>query len=247
MTISARDRLVLALDVPTEDKALELVELLSDEVLFYKIGLELFTATGFSVVDRLIEQSKKVFLDIKWFDIPETVGAVVRIASDRKVSFATVDGNGDGVMMRAAVKARRGELKLLCLTVLTSLNSHALQEMGKDATIEKLVKKRTSMAGDAEMNGVVASGQEVKFIRETAEAEGRKDFLIVTPGMRFRGTSGDDHRRACDPESAIKDGADYIVVGRPIRCADNPKDEAKRFVEAIDRGLSARSSIANSI
>ena len=239
--IEAKERLIFALDVSDEDEAKRLVELLGDQISFFKVGLELFTATGFKVVDWLLGRNKQVFLDIKWLDIPETVGAVVRLVSGRGVHFATVDGNGGSEMMRAAAANRSGDLRLLCLTVLTSLNNHVLREMGKDFTVEGLVELRTKDAIQSGMDGVITSGREVSLVRKIADSQQKEDFLIVTPGMRLPGTSRDDHRRAQDPESAVRDGADYIVVGRPIRCATNPKEEARRFIEAIDRGLSSRS------
>ena len=241
LAISPRERLILALDVPAADDAKRLVESLDDRVVFYKVGLELFTATGFGVIDWLVSQGKKVFLDIKWLDIPETVGAVVRIASERNTHFATVDGNGDSEMLRGAVRERKNELKLLCLTVLTSLSDHALQEMGKGITVADMVRRRANMAIDAGMDGVITSGHEVKICRDAANAKKKGGFLVVTPGMRLPGASSDDHQRAADPEAAIRDGADYIVVGRPIRQADDRRAAAEKFVDAIKRGLAARS------
>ena len=241
LAISPRERLILALDVPAADEAKKLVESLGDRIVFYKVGLELFTATGFGMVDWLISHGKKVFLDIKWLDIPETVGAVVRIASERNIHLATVDGNGDSEMLKGAVRERKNEMKLLCLIVLTSLSDHALQEMGRGITVADMVRRRADMAIDAGMDGVIISGHEVKICREAASAKKKEGFLVVTPGMRLPSTSSDDHQRAADPETAIRDGADYIVVGRPIRQAADLRAAAEKFVGAIERGLAARS------
>ncbi len=241
MATSPHERLILALDVPAAEEAKRIVESLDDRVAFYKVGLELFTATGFEVADWLVSQGKKVFLDIKWLDIPKTVGAVVRIASGRNIHLATVDGNGDSEMLKGAVRERKNDLKLLCLTVLTSLSDHALQDMGRGITVADMVRRRVDMAIDAGMDGAIASGHEVKICRDAANAKKKGDFLVVTPGMRLPGASSDDHQRAADPETAIRDGADYIVVGRPIRQADDRRAAAEKFVGAIERGLAARS------
>lgn len=238
--IEAKERLILALDVDNQDEAKRLVELLGDQISFFKVGLELFTATGFEAVDWLLRRGKRVFLDIKWLDIPATVGAVVRVASGRGVHFATVDGNGGSEMMRAAAGNKKGDIKLLCLTVLTSLGDQALKEMGKDFTAGQLVGLRTEAAIESGMDGVITSGREVAPVRAIAESRRKDGFLIVTPGMRLPGTARDDHQRAQDPEAAVRDGADYIVVGRPIRGAAKPREEAQRFIDAIERGLSSR-------
>ncbi|MFQ5895568.1 MAG: orotidine-5'-phosphate decarboxylase [Nitrospinota bacterium] len=244
--LSPAERLIVALDVPTHEEAQQLVSELDDLVSFFKVGLELFTATGLDVVRRLIEEhQKKVLLDIKWLDIPETVAAVVRVASWLRVSFATIDGNGNAeMMMKAAVAAREGGVRLLCVTALTSWDDEVLREMGWQTTVEDLVEARVRRAMDAGLGGVVSSGREVAMIRRLAE-DAQKELLIVTPGMRLPGSDPHDHKRPYDPESAIKDGADYIVVGRPIRDARDRKGQARRFIDAIAKGDAQRQVAAN--
>ncbi len=249
MTLAARERLILALDLPSAEEAMALVRELEGLVSFFKVGQQLFTAEGPDFVKRLIGEKKRVFLDLKWIDIPETVAAAVGVASKWGVSLATIDGNNSRETMAEAARAARPSspqaaggsgLKLLCVTALTSLDDEVLKEMGWGTTAGRLVEARTRRAIETGLGGVVASGQEAALARRIAGEAGREGFLVVTPGMRLAGASRDSHRRAAGPEDAVREGADYVVVGRPIRSAADPRAEAQRYVEAIERGLSSR-------
>ena len=245
--LTPEERLILALDVDSGEEARALVQELEGAVSFYKVGLELFAAAGPDFVKELVGSGKKVFLDLKWIDIPETVAKAVRVAARFGVTFATLDGNGDRKSMEAAVAARnaaRGEgreIRLLCVTALTHLDDAACQHM-YGRTVSQLVGERTEKALNDGLDGVISSGKEVSLIRGIADRRSRpEEFLIVTPGMRFPDSSKDDHQsRATHPETAVAEGASCIVVGRPIRGASDRKGEARRFIDAIRSGLAKR-------
>lgn len=213
------ERLICALDVPNTDAALELVSRLGETVHFYKIGLELFMAGGyFELLDALIKQSKKVFVDLKFFDIPDTVRRAVAKLTGRGITFVTVHGN-DGIMQAAA--EAKGDLHVLAVTSLTSLDRGDLSDLGFDCDVEQLVLSRARRAIELGCDGVIASGLEARELRALL---GEK-LLIVTPGIRpvF---NDDDQKRVVTVEQALRNGADYIVVGRPIREAVNPREAA---------------------
>lgn len=225
------DRLIMALDVPDATSARALVSALGDAVGFYKIGLELFMAGGyFELIEWLVAQDKKVFVDLKFFDVPETVRAAVRALAGRGASFATVHGNQ--AIMEAAGRDK-GDLKILAVTVLTSLDRGDLDDLGFDCDVEKLVLSRARRALEAGCDGIVSSGLEAPLIRR----ELGERILIVTPGIRpVENKPVDDQKRTVDVAQAFANGADYIVVGRPIRQAPDPR-AAALAVQATIAGL----------
>jgi orotidine-5'-phosphate decarboxylase len=226
---TAKDRLIVALDMPTLEEAYRLVATLDDSVTFYKVGLELLFAGGLNLARDLKARGKRVFLDMKLHDIGNTVERAVANATELGIDFLTVHGT-DRKMLRAAV-AGRGDssLKILAVTVLTNLTAADLKEQGSAMSPSDLVLHRARLAADAGCSGVIASGLEAAPLREAVGP----DFLIVTPGIRLSGSSTDDQERIATPETAILDGADYLVVGRPITQADDPKVAADTFVQHI--------------
>lgn len=230
-----RDRLIFALDVPEADRARALVEQLGDAVTFYKVGLELMMAGGyFELIDWLLERDKKVFTDLKFFDVPATVGrAVARLAS-RGVTFATVHGNQS--IMEAAAEAKGDSLKILAVTVLTSLDRGDLDDLGFDCDVGQLVLSRARRALEAGCDGVIASGLELPAMRSAID----RRLLVVTPGIRpVENRPADDQKRVVTVEQAFTDGADHIVVGRPIRDAADPRQAAEAIQASIDRTVAA--------
>lgn len=216
--IPTAERLIVALDVPQANDARVLVEQLGDAVQFYKIGLELFMAGGyFELLDWLVAQKKKVFVDLKFFDVPETVRSAVRALSASGASFATVHGNQ--AIMEAAVRDK-GALKILAVTVLTSLDRGDLDDLGFACDVDKLVLSRARRALQAGVDGIVSSGLEAPMIR----SELGEKLLVVTPGIRpVENKPVDDQKRTVDVAQAFRNGADYIVIGRPIRQAVDPR------------------------
>ena len=227
--IPPEDRLIFALDVPGVAEARRLVATLREAVQFYKVGLELFLAGGaFELIDWLVEQEKKVFLDLKLYDIPETVARAVRRLRERPVTFLTV--HGDGAILEAACR-EKGELKILAVTVLTSLNREGLRELGFAGEVSALVLSRARRAREIGCEGVIASGLEARTLRDHLGDE----LLIVTPGIRASGARpADDQKRVVTVEEAFRHGADYIVVGRPIRDAPDPYEAALHIQGTIE-------------
>ncbi len=219
--IPTAERLIVALDVPQANDARVLVEQLGDAVQFYKIGLELFMAGGyFELLDWLVARKKKVFVDLKFFDVPETVRSAVRALSSSGASFATVHGNQ--AIMEAAVRDK-GALKILAVTVLTSLDRGDLDDLGFACDVDKLVLSRARRALQAGVDGIVSSGLEAPMIR----SELGEKLLVVTPGIRpVENKPVDDQKRTVDVAQAFRNGADYIVIGRPIRQAADPRAAA---------------------
>lgn len=223
--VPPRERLIFALDVPTVNEAQELVEHLGDSVHFYKLGLRIFMAGGYhELIDWLVQRRKQVFVDLKFFDVPETVGSAVRQLRNRGISFTTVHGNDS--MLEAAAKQKH-DVKVLAVTVLTSLDRHDLQDLGFACDTEKLVLSRARRALSLGCDGVISSGLEAPALR----SELGSNFLIVTPGIRPVDNleNRDDQKRVVDLEDAFLRGADYVVVGRPIRNASEPRAEAERY------------------
>jgi orotidine-5'-phosphate decarboxylase len=220
--IVARERLIFALDVPDLAAAKRLVTRLGDSVAFYKIGLELATSPHyFELLDWLLEQDKRVFTDLKLYDIPATVAAAVRQISKSGATFLTV--HGDRAIMEAAALAKGEHLRILVVTVLTSIAPRDLAEMGIGLSVEELALLRAKQAVAAGCDGVIASGLEAKALRQALGA----GPLIVTPGIRPSDAArSDDQRRVVTPTLAFRSGADYIVVGRPIRDAADPYQAA---------------------
>ncbi|HEX8988806.1 MAG TPA: orotidine-5'-phosphate decarboxylase [Rhodocyclaceae bacterium] len=226
--IAPADRLIVALDLPEAEAAKTLVNQLGDTVGFYKIGLELFMAGGyFELLDWLVKQRKKVFVDLKFFDVPETVRSAVRALSGSGATFATVHGNQ--AIMEAAAKDK-GDLKILAVTVLTSLDRGDLDDLGFACDVEKLVLSRARRALQTGVDGIVSSGLEAPMIRR----ELGEKLLVVTPGIRpVENKPVDDQKRTVDVAQAFQNGADYIVVGRPIRQASDPRAAAQAVQRTI--------------
>ncbi|MEY4304358.1 MAG: hypothetical protein RIT52_533 [Pseudomonadota bacterium] len=225
------DRLIVALDVPNVVQGLELASRLGDAVSFYKIGLGMLTGGGFALANELKqEQGKRVFLDMKLFDIGATIEAAVRGISQYDLDFLTV--HGDPQVVRAACEGKRGtDLKILAVTVLTSLDRADLDaNLIKPGDIHEITLERAARALEAGADGVIASPQEAAMIRALPQAKGR---LIVTPGVRPAGAAVGDQKRIATPAQAIADGANHIVVGRPIWQAADPAAAARAIVAEL--------------
>jgi orotidine-5'-phosphate decarboxylase len=235
--IPIEERIIFALDVPSRDEASRWLDRLGDRVRFYKVGLQLFLAGGFRVVETIRERGHKVMLDLKFFDIPETVGLAVREVRDRGASFITVHGNDP--ILRAAIR-ERGDAKILAVTVLTSFDESDMRAMGMTGTVKDLVYLRAKKALELGCDGVVSSGLEAQDLRDGL---GEK-LLIVTPGIRpgtNDETKEDDQKRVASAYNAIRSGADYIVVGRPIRDAAEPVAVVKTMQDEIQSALTEHS------
>jgi orotidine-5'-phosphate decarboxylase len=233
MTISPKDRIIFALDVPGVAEAASFAALLKDHVGMFKIGLELFVACGPEVVKAVRERGGRgIFLDLKFHDIPETVKGAMRSVATLGADLVTVHASDGQAMMKAAVDAA-GASKVLGVTVLTSLSAQSFPEAGIDGrfTPASLVLHRAEAAKAAGCAGIVCSGQEAKAAREAFGP----DFLIVTPGVRSAEDAVGDQSRVVTPSEAVKNGADYIVVGRPIRKAADPVEAAKRIAGEIEK------------
>ena len=217
------------MDVPDCDRARELATELGDAVTFYKIGLELMMSGGyFDLLDWMLARDKKVFCDLKFFDIPATVGSAVRRLKDRGASFVTVHGNQS--IMEAAAANKGDSLKVLGVTVLTSLDRGDLDDLGFDCNIEDLVISRARRALEAGCDGVISSGLEVPKLREHIDSK----LLVVTPGIRPVDNKPEgDQKRVVTVETAFANGVDYIVVGRPIRDAAEPRAAAEAMQASI--------------
>ncbi len=226
--IPPAERLIVALDVADAVAAKAMVLQLGDAVSFYKIGLELFMAGGyFELLDWLVKQNKKVFVDLKFFDVPETVRSAVRALAGSGATFATVHGNQ--AIMEAAARDK-GDLKILAVTVLTSLDRGDLDDLGFSCDVDKLVLSRARRALETGVDGIVSSGLEAPMIRREL---GQK-LLVVTPGIRpVENRPADDQKRTVDVAQAFENGADYIVVGRPIRQATDPRAAAQAIQRTI--------------
>ncbi len=227
--IPNRDRLIFAMDVPDCGRARALAEELGDAVSFYKIGLELMmSGEYFELLDWLLQRDKKVFCDLKFFDIPATVGSAVRSLKDRGASFVTVHGNQS--IMEAAAENKGDSLKVLGVTVLTSLDRGDLDDLGFDCELEALVLSRAKRALESGCDGVISSGLEVPKLREHIDNK----LLVVSPGIRpVDNKPMGDQKRVVTVETAFANGADYIVVGRPIRDAESPRAVAEAMQASI--------------
>ena len=227
--IPDNERLIFAMDVPDCDGARRLAEELGDAVVFYKLGLELMMSGGyFELLDWMLARDKKVFADLKFFDIPATVGSAVRQLQGRGASFVTVHGNQS--IMEAAAEMKGEDLKVLAVTVLTSLDRGDLDDLGFDCDVGELVLSRAKRALEAGCDGVISSGLEAPRLREFIDA----NLLVVTPGIRpVDNKPSGDQKRVVSVEQAFRNGADYIVVGRPIRDAESPRAAAESIQATI--------------
>lgn len=237
--VQARDRLIVALDSPGVKEARQLVDTLGDTVSFYKVGLVMQLAEGVEeFIHALIREGKRVFLDYKYYDIGETLKKAVSRASRLGVSFLTI--HGSSALIKAAVEGRGDTgLKLFTVTVLTSLDAGDMAEMGySQHSIEELVLFRARKALEAGCDGVIASGLEAAKIRAACGAK----LLVVTPGIRPAGASAGDQKRITTPAAAIRDGADYLVVGRPITAPENgtPREAAQAIVAEMQAAFDGR-------
>ena len=229
-TIPPEERLILALDVPSVEEAKHLVERLDDAVQFYKVGLEMLGTGGyFELIEWLVAREKKVFADLKLFDVPETVRSAVRQLRNWPITLTTVHA-GSAAILEAACR-EKGDLQILAVTVLTSLDQEDLRQMGIQRDVHELVLARAAQALESGCDGVVASGQEAHGLRRSLG----KDFLIVTPGIRpAENRPADDQKRVVTVEQALRNGADYLVVGRPIRNAPDPYEAAMQIQGTIE-------------
>jgi orotidine-5'-phosphate decarboxylase len=226
--IPVRERLIMALDVPSIAEAKALVEELGDAVLFYKVGMEIFMSGDyFAFIDWLQQRNKRIFVDLKFFDVPATVGRAIKALSSKGVDFATIHGND--AIMRAAAEAK-GKLQVLAVTALTSLDRGDLDDLGFQCDVKDLVLSRARRALAIGCDGVVSSGLEAPMLREQLDHR----LLVVTPGIRpVDNREEDDQKRIVSVEKAFRNGADYIVVGRPIRDAENRKEKAEEIQAQI--------------
>ncbi|HEX3879719.1 MAG TPA: orotidine-5'-phosphate decarboxylase [Bryobacteraceae bacterium] len=220
--------IIVALDVESAAEARELVAKLGKSVDFYKVGMELYAASGMEMVRDLQEQGKNVFLDLKFYDIPETVKRAVAQVAKTGVQFLTVHGSAS--IMRAAVAGRgSSNLKLLAVTVLTSFGPEDMDDLGYRGEIADLVERRACKAVECGIDGLVASPLEAAALRKVVGA----NITLVTPGVRSTGAAKGDQKRVATPAEAIRDGADYLVIGRQITRAANPAAEAERVLHEI--------------
>ncbi len=232
--IPARERLIFALDVPDRAQALAWIARLGDTVAFYKIGLELLAGGEyFAVLDELRKRSKKIFVDLKLHDVPATVAGAVRGLSAYGVDFCTV--HCDARAMLEAATAAKGDMRLLAVTVLTSNDQTDLAALGVRDPLAEAVIERARLAQAAGIDGVVCSGADLVALRTALGSE----LLTVCPGIRPNGATGDDQKRTVDVRTAFASGADYIVVGRPIRQASDPRATAEAIVAQISDTLAS--------
>lgn len=233
--IPLNDRIILALDVESAEQAKELVRKTESHIGFYKVGLQLFMASWFNIVDWLSARGHKVMVDLKFFDIPETVKLAVAQLNSHQVTFATIHGNDP--IIRAAIEAK-GDLALLAVTVLTSFGEDDMQAMGMTKSVEDLVYFRAKRALELGCDGVVSSGMEAKRLRDKLGPK----LLVVTPGIRpgvNLYNEQDDQQRVVTARQAIGDGVDYLVVGRPISKAADPISVITALQDEIKQGLSS--------
>jgi orotidine-5'-phosphate decarboxylase len=233
--IPLNERIILALDVENAAQAKELVKKTESHIHFYKVGLQLFMASWFNIVDWLSARGHKVMVDLKFFDIPETVKLAVAQLNNHQVTFATIHGNDP--IIRAAVEAK-GDLALLAVTVLTSFGEDDMQAMGMTKSIEDLVYFRAKRALELGCDGIVSSGLEAKRLRDKLGSK----LMVVTPGIRPGANlynEQDDQQRVVTAQQAMSDGVDYLVVGRPISKAADPISVITSLQEEIKLGLSA--------
>jgi len=238
-----KDKLIVALDVDQADRALELFNSLRDYAGIFKIGMQLFTAAGPDIVRQIVSRGGRVFLDLKYHDIPNTVAAAGVEATRLGVSIFNIHASGGSEMMKrtadavAETAAREGLTKptVIGVTLLTSIDQETLRQIGIDDEPASVVKRLALLAQKSGLDGVVASAHEIKIIREAVPRSG---FVIVTPGMRSAGDSSDDQRRFMTVGQAISAGADYVVVGRPILNSESPAKAARMFLQEISDVIS---------
>jgi len=213
-----QDPVIIALDFESATEADRLVASLGDSAGFYKVGMELYAAAGMDYVRSLIARGKRVFLDMKYYDIGETVRRSVAVAARSGATFLTVHGVGQ--VMRAAMEGRADSpMQLLAVTVLTSFDQQDVREMGYDCSLAELIRQRVHLAVETGIDGLVASPLEARTIRSQAGPKA----ILVTPGVRSRGAAAGDQKRVATPAEAVRDGADYVVIGRQVSRSSDPR------------------------
>lgn len=224
-----RDRIIVALDLPTAAQALEMAEKISGDVSFFKIGLQLYTAAGPEIVRAVTAKGGEVFLDLKLHDIPNTVAKAVRAASDLGVRMLTIHLSGGRRMIEAAVKECPSNLLLLGVTVLTSSDDETLRETGVQSKVEEQALRLAKLGAEAGIRGLIASPHEVGALREQLG----HDMTMITPGVRPSWSKADDQKRFTTPAEAIANGADYLVIGRPITAAPDPREAVQKILAEL--------------
>ena len=225
----AADKIIVALDVPTKVAALDLVDQLREQISFFKIGLQLYTAEGPEIVRAVLSTGAKVWLDLKLHDIPNTVARAVESATNLGVRMLTIHLSGGSEMIRAATAARANNISILGVTVLTSATEQTLREIGIADKVDDQVLRLAKLGVDAEIDGLVASPHEVKMLR----GEFRDKIKIVTPGVRPKGSDAGDQKRVMTPRQALDAGADYLVIGRPITTHPNPREAVAKILAEL--------------
>jgi len=225
------DKIIVALDVPTMREALELVEKLRDQISFFKIGLQLYTAEGPEIVRAVSSTGSKVWLDLKLHDIPNTVGRTVESANRLGVRMFTIHLSGGSEMIRAATSARANNMLLLGVTILTSSTEKTLQEVGIQDNVDNQVLRLARLGVEAGIGGVVAGSHEIKTLRR----EFGNKIKLVVPGIRPSWAVAGDQKRIMTPGEALEAGADYLVIGRPIIAHPNPREAAEKILDEINR------------
>jgi orotidine-5'-phosphate decarboxylase len=228
-TISPRDRLIVALDFPTQSKALALVSVLAGSVSTYKIGLQLYTAEGPEIIRAVAATGAKIFLDLKLHDIPNTVAKAVAAAGALGVQMLTVHLSGGRAMLEAAVETRPPNLSLLGVTVLTSATPDTLRETGVNSGIEEQVLRLAELGKRSGIDGLITSPHEVRILRERLGDQ----MKLITPGVRPSWAVANDQKRFTTPKEALKSGADYLVIGRPITADPDPRAAVERLLAEI--------------
>jgi orotidine-5'-phosphate decarboxylase len=231
-----RERLIVALDVSSAAEAQKLVARVGEAAGIYKVGLQLFTAEGPSLVRDLVSSGRRVFLDLKLHDIPTTVALAVKSAAELGVDMLTIHASGGKAMLRAATEADAGRINLLAVTVLTSLTDDDMQEIGVAGRVSDQVLRMASLAQSAGCQGIITSPRESLMVRK-ALGEG---FAIVTPGIRPAGAETNDQQRTATPSAAISNGASHIVVGRPITHAQDPAKAAAAIIAEMEQARISR-------
>src|SRR6266513_4076810 len=224
-----QDKIIVALDVPTKEKALGLVKQLHDQISFFKIGLQLYTAEGPEIVRAVLSTGAKVWLDIKLHDIPNTVARAVESANNLGVHMLTIQLSGGSEMIRAATAARANNMLLLGVTVLTSATEQTLREIGVDGKVDDQVLRLAKLGVEAGIDGVVASPHEIKALR----TEFTDKIKIVVQGIRPRWAEPGDQKRFMTPRQALEAGADYIGIGRPITAHQNPREAVAKILKEL--------------
>ena len=245
VNLPVKDNLIIALDVESRTRALDLVRELHTVAGMFKVGSQLFTSTGPQIVRDIIAKNAKVFLDLKFHDIPHQVAGAARSAAELGVSLFTIHASGGSEMMRRAVEsvedvAQRGGVRsrVLAISVLTSIDATILSQIGITSTPEESVLRLVRLAESSGVDGVVASPNEIKTIRSAVPSS---KFLVVTPGIRPASSESEDQKRVATPGAAIAAGASYLVVGRPITGAPDPLAAAHQILADMERGQMSRS------